>query len=132
MGTKKDLLHIFLELGQSCKGQPYAEALTKLTFSKSSETSSEWFPLNTIVKKYGMAELMRRVNKGTVKVRADPADPDEYEFQDVRKIDTDAQTEVQFSHVQRKDKIAIEDYIRVKSFSSISDTLQDGSAAHGF
>jgi len=40
-GAKKSLLNIFIKLGQSCKGQPYVEAMTQLTHSKSSSISKE-------------------------------------------------------------------------------------------
>jgi hypothetical protein len=88
--------------------------------------------LNMIQKKYGLAELMRRVQKGTVLVRADPVDPEEYEFQDVRKVDTDAQCEMNVANVQKKDKIAFEDYIKAKSASSLGDMPGSGSAAQVF
>lgn len=131
-GAKKGLLNIFIKLGQSCKGQPYVEAMTQLTHSKSSSTSKEWVPLNMIQKKYGLAELVRRVQKGSVQVRSDPNDPEEYEFQDVRKVDTDLQCETELANVQKKDKIAFEDYIKAKASSSLHDCHDAGTAAHVF
>lgn len=130
--TKKTLLNLFIKLGQTCKGQPYVEALTSLTFAKTSSSSSEWVPLNTIMKKYGMQELMRRVNKGSVLVRADPNDPEEYEFQDIRKMDIESQTESHTANVQKKDKIALEDYMKARSSSSLTNVVGAGSAAQGF
>ena len=121
-----------MKLGQSCKGQPYVEALTQINVSSTFSTSSEWVPLNTIMKKYGTQELMRRVNRGSVQVRADPNDPEEYEFKDVRKVDIDSTTEMHTANVQRKDKIAIDDYIKVRSASSIDAEVTGGGAAAGF
>ena len=131
-GTKKTLLNSFLKLGHSCKGTPYVEALTQISVSRTSSTSSEWVPLNTIMKKYGMGELMRRVNRGSVQVRADPSDPEEYEFMDTRKVELDSTTELHTANVQRKDKVSIEDYIKVKSAASIGADILGGSAAVGF
>ena len=109
MDNKKQLLNIFLKLGQSCKGQAYLDAITGLTFSKSSTVSEEWVPFATIMRKYGLQELIRRVQKGSVAVRSDPNDPEEYEFKDVRKIDQEGQTESHSANVNMKDNISIED-----------------------
>ena len=132
MDTKKKLLNIFLQLGQSCKGQPYVDALVQLTISKGQVTSQEWVPFATIMKKYGLQELMRRVRKGSVQVRSDPEDPEEYEFRDVRKVETESHHESNVATVSRKDKISIEDYLKVKSAGSLEASSSSYSAAQGF
>ena len=83
-------------------------------------------------KKYGLAELVRRVQKGSVLVRADPNDTEEHEFQDVRKVDADNQCEMEIANVQKKDKIAFEAYIRAKASSSVRDSDDAGTAANVF
>ena len=130
--NKKQLLNIFLKLGQSCRGQPYVDALTQLTFSKGTKTTEEWVPFATISRKYGLQELMRRVKKGTVAVRTDPHDAEEYEFQDVRKLEVGTSHETHNVMVSRKDKISLEDYMKVRSASSAGASLGDSTAAHGF
>ena len=132
MENKKQLLNIFLKLGQSCKGQPHADAMTQLTFSKGTKVTEEWVPFATISRKYGLQELMRRVKKGTVAVRTDPHDAEEYEFQDVRKLDVGISHEANSVMVNRKDKISIEDYMKVRSASSAAESLGNSTAAQGF
>ena len=132
MENKKQLLNIFLKLGQSCRGQPYVDALTQLTFSKGTKVTEEWVPFATISRKYGLQELMRRVKKGTVAVRTDPHDAEEYEFQDVRKLDVGTSHETNSVMVNRKDKISIEDYMKVRSASSAAESLGNSTAAQGF
>ena len=132
MENKKQLLNIFLKLGQSCKGQPYVDALTQLTFSKGTKVTEEWVPFATISRKYGLQELMRRVKKGTVAVRTDPHDAEEYEFQDVRKLDVGTSHETNSVMVNRKDKISIEEYMKVRSASSAAESLGNSTAAQGF
>jgi hypothetical protein len=126
------LLNIFLKLGQNCRGQPYVDALTQLTFSKGTKVTEEWVPFATISRKYGLQELMRRVKKGTVAVRTDPHDAEEYEFQDVRKLDVGISHEANSVMVNRKDKISIEDYMKVRSASSAAESLGNSTAAQGF
>jgi len=132
MENKKQLLNIFLKLGQNCRGQPYVDALTQLTFSKGTKVTEEWVPFATISRKYGLQELMRRVKKGTVAVRTDPHDAEEYEFQDVRKLDVGTSHETNSVMVNRKDKISIEDYMKVRSASSAAESLGNSTAAQGF
>jgi len=134
MENKKALLNIFLQLGQSCKGQPYVDAITQLSFSKGSNVSQEWVPFATIMKKYGLQELMRRVQKGTVAVRSDPHDPEEYEFSDVRRVDTESTYESHSANVNRKDKISIEDYMKARSSANVGQLhgFSHNAAAQGF
>jgi len=132
MENKKQLLNIFLKLGQNCRGQPYVDALTQLTFSKGTKVTEEWVPFATISRKYGLQELMRRIKKGTVAVRTDPNDAEEYEFQDVRKLDVGTSHETNSVMVNRKDKISIEEYMKVRSASSAAESLGNSTAAQGF
>jgi hypothetical protein len=132
MENKKQLLNIFLKLGQSCKGQPYVDAMTQLTFSKGTKVTEEWVPFATISRKYGLQELMRRIKKGTVAVRSDPHDAEEYEFRDVRKLDVGTSHEAHNVMVSRKDKISLEDYMKVRSASSAAESLGNSTAAQGF
>jgi hypothetical protein len=131
MENKKSLLNIFLKLGQTCKGQPYFDALTQMTFNKGTKKTEEWVPFATICKKYGLQELMRRVKKGSVAVRQDPSDLEEYQFQDVRTIDVEGSFETHSANVNKRDKVQIEDYMKVRAASSISG-FAGSSAAKGF
>ena len=51
------------------------------TFGQREEES--WMPFQTMVRKYGLAELMRRIQKGTISARKDPDDDEEWQFRDI-------------------------------------------------
>ena len=80
--AKKKMLDIFLKCGRDCKAQAYHQAVSKYTFSEGSKTTEEWVPFATILNKFGLNEAMRRLRKGGILARKDPADPDEFEFLD--------------------------------------------------
>jgi hypothetical protein len=54
---------------------------------KDQEKSGEWVPWQTIVRTYGEAEAVRRLNKGTIAYQVDDEDPSEHLFRLNRQID---------------------------------------------
>jgi hypothetical protein len=81
---KKQLLHVFLTTGRNCKGKAYLEESTKMSFIEGSRYEEEWVPFACILKKYGVAEAMRRLKKGSINFRKDADDPEEMQFRDCR------------------------------------------------
>ena len=60
---------------------------------------------------------MRRVQRGSVKVRKDPDDCEEWQFQDDRVQDFESTVDTTSCSVQKKDKISFEVYMSTKMAS---------------
>ena len=53
---------------------------------KNSKSLKEWVPFETIKLRFGLAELSRRIQRGTIVARKAEDDENEYEFRVVKKI----------------------------------------------
>jgi hypothetical protein len=114
---KKQLLHIFLTTGRNCKGKAYLDESTKVTFSQGTRSEEEWVPFAAILKKYGVAEALRRLKKGSINFRKDAQDPEELQFQDSRKISFCEHSVNQSSEMSRKGDMDLKNFLAAKGLT---------------
>jgi hypothetical protein len=114
---KKQLLHLYLTTGRNCKGKAYLEESVKLTFTEGSRHEEEWVPFAGILKKYGIAEAIRRLKKGSIAFRKDAEDPEEMEFKDSRKKTWSENAYNQSADFSKKGDIELKDYLAAKGFA---------------
>jgi hypothetical protein len=124
---KKQLLHIFLTTGRNCKGKAYLEESVKLSFSQGSRHEEEWVPFASILKKYGVAEGVRRIKGGSINFRKDPSEPQELQFQDTRKISFCEHSFNQSSDMSRKGDMELKDFLAAKGLTETPLSPQGGS-----
>ena len=78
---KKKLLGAFLKNGGTLKGcSHYMTELVALSKNSGERKESSWVPFNKMMRQYGLQELMRRIQKGTIACRKALDDDDEWEF----------------------------------------------------
>ena len=72
-------VHIFLHQYKHDTPGSHIE-ITRTWSTKEEET---WKPFQATLMEYGLAELMRRIQKGIIAARKDPEDDEEWQFRDV-------------------------------------------------
>ena len=111
---KKQLLHLFLTTGRNCKSKAYLEESIKLVFTEGSRLESEWVPFASILKKYGIAEAMRRLKKGSIAFRKDADDPEEMQFKDSRVKTWSENAVEQSSDMSKKGDLELKEFLQAK------------------
>ena len=85
------------------------------TFGQREEKS--WMPFQTMVRKYGLAELMRRIQKGTISARKDPDDDEEWQFRDIVITKYIDNNEKASRSAEKNGKMELEAWMTLKSKS---------------
>jgi len=66
-----------------CSNIFFVQAIIEMSRTFGQKEEETWLPFQSMVRKYGLAELMRRIQKGSISARKDPDDEDEWQFRDI-------------------------------------------------
>jgi len=83
---KRKLLGIFLASGCDTKSKQYINESYAIISQKGQRNETEWVPLASILRHYGINEAWRRINRGSITARKDPSCPEEWQFRQERQI----------------------------------------------
>ena len=127
--AKRRLLKIFLKSNQELKNsQAYVTELTQLTKIRGERTESSWVPFQEMQMKYGLAELTRRIKRGTIVARTALDDEEEYEFKLIKRTAFDEETHKQEMQGHQVSKIDAENWIKMKTQAMTGFQAQNENA----
>ena len=95
--------------------------LVKLQEVKGEKSTSEWVRFATILKRFGFSEAMRRVRKGSIRTRKDPADEEEWEFQVVKNVEYKRHEVVDAKEATKSGKLEVEQYMKLRSKGALME-----------
>ena len=106
-------LHIIVTVELFCSHQ----ALIEMNRTNGQKEEESWMPFQTMLRKFGLAELMRRIQKGTITARKDPDDDDEWQFRDIVVIKYMDNSEKSSRQAEKSGKMDLESWMTLKSKS---------------
>ena len=120
--NKKALLKEFVKAGGDLKkSESFVKELVKLQEVKGEKSTSEWVPFATILKRFRLSEAMRRVRKGSIRTRKDPADEEEWEFQVVKNVEYKRHEVVDAKEATKSGKLEVEQYMKLRSKGALME-----------
>ena len=114
--NKMKLLQVYLECGGNLKKNDcYMAELMSISKKSGDRVEEEWVPFFTIVKRFGLAETMRRVKRGTILTRQDPQDNEEWQFKQVRETSFKEETQNHDFSTNKQGKLEVEAWMKMKA-----------------
>ena len=77
---KKDILNAFLQNKQDPHAKAFVQHISTYRSVTGAKEEEEWVPFGVVAQRYGLAELLRRLSKGSIQTRMDPDDQEEWQF----------------------------------------------------
>ena len=123
MPSKVKLLEAFVKGGMQLKhNQYYQQELVSLSGTQDEE---EWVPFYKILKRFGLAEAMRRVKKKTILTRRDPKDPSEWQFQMVKSKTYHVEEQGHTKQAKSEGKMDVAEWMKLKGHGMLGGGEDD-------
>ena len=127
--NKHKMLGIFLKAGGQIKNsQAYFQEMSKISKETGTKSSEEWVPFETIKLRFGLAELSRRIQRGTIVARKAEDDENEYEFRVVKKIAYSDQSTKEEMKGHTTGKMEVDQWLKLKAQTMNSFSSSSGDA----
>ena len=127
--NKYKMLGIFLKArGQIKNSQAYVQEMSKISKQTGTKSSEEWVPFETIKLRFGLAELSRRIQRGTIVARQAEDDENEYEFRVVKKIAYSDQSTKEEMKGHTTGKMEVDQWLKLKAQTMNSFSSSSGDA----
>ena len=126
MPSKLKLLEAFVKGGMQLKNnQYYQQELVSLTVKSGTQDEEEWVPFYKILKRFGLAEAMRRVKKKTILTRRDPKDPSEWQFQMVKSKTYHVEEQGHTKQAKSEGKMDVAEWMKLKGHGMLGGGEDD-------
>ena len=123
------MLGIFLKAGGQIKNsQACFQEMSEISKQTGTKSSEEWVPFKTIKLRFGLAELSRRIQRGTIVARKAEDDENEYEFRVVKKIAYSDQSTKEEMKGQTTGKMEVDQWLKLKAQTMNSFSSSSGDA----
>ena len=100
------------------------QALIEMNRTFGQKEEETWLPFQTMVKKYGLSELMRRIQKGTITVRKEPEDEEEWQFRDIVVTKYMDNNEKTVRSAEKTGKLDLENWMQLKTISKANKAFE--------
>ena len=126
MPSKLKLLEAFVKGGLQLKNnQYYQQELVELTVKSGTQDEEEWVPFYKILKRFGLAEAMRRVKKKTILTRRDPKDPSEWQFCLLKSVKFHTEQQSHTKQPKTEGKMDVAEWMKLKGHGMLGGTEED-------
>ena len=126
MPSKLKLLEAFVKGGMQLKhNQYYQQELVSLTVKSGTQDEEGWVPFYKILKRFGLAEAMRRVKKKTILTRRDPKDPSEWQFQMVKSKTYHVEEQGHTKQAKSEGKMDVAEWMKLKGHGMLGGGEDD-------
>ncbi|CAE7463086.1 unnamed protein product, partial [Symbiodinium pilosum] len=103
----------------------YFQEMSKISKISGTKSSEEWVPFETIKLRFGLAELSRRIQRGTIVARKAQDAENEYEFRVVKNIAySDSSTKEELKG-HMAGKLDLDQWLKLKSQSMASEEAEE-------
>ena len=105
--------------------QYYQQELLGPTVKSGTQDEEDWVPFYKILKRFGLAEAIRRVKKKTILARRDPKDPSEWQFCLLKNVKFHTEQQSQTKQAKTKGKMDVAEWIKLKRHGMLGGSEED-------
>ena len=124
--SRLKLLEAFVKGDLQLKNnQYYQQELVELTVKSGTQDEEDWVPFYKILKRFGLAEAIRRVKKKTILARRDPKDPNEWQFCLLKSVKFHTEQQSHTKQAKTKGKMDVAEWIKLKRHGMLGGCEKD-------
>ena len=105
--------------------QYYQQELLEPTVKSGTQDEEDWVPFYKILKRFGLAEAIRRVKKKTILARRNPKDPSEWQFCLLKNVKFHTEQQSQTKQAKTKGKMDVAEWIKLKRHGMLGGSEED-------